>query len=291
MVPYYWWGGELEYCLPVLHAWVAVDERSDIWTPINGYKWPVPVPNDSTLEQVRIELLNYSTSNEMQHDGVIEYAWLDVLCLRQIGEELDDAQRREEWMTDVPTIGHIYYYSPHDSVALVYFSGLGRPFSNDGYGSPRHWFSRTWTVQEAVSYPYFGGATSSSPILYPQLSGPEFEEFYHHFTLAFGRSSWAGSVFKPVLSQYVTMMRQRHATNERDRISGLASLTQPDRLPIHDASQSDEDAWEVLVKAISGESRAHLFIWYPVAGNARYAWVPSWSQAMAEDVPPADDIL
>lgn len=58
VVPYYWWGGNFFWLIPVSHAWVDENERSAIWTPINSRKWPVAVPNDSSLERVRIELLN-----------------------------------------------------------------------------------------------------------------------------------------------------------------------------------------------------------------------------------------
>lgn len=83
-------------------------------------------------------------------------------------------------------------------------------------------------------------------------------------------------------------MRERHGTNELDRVSGLASVSWPERLPIYDPKQSNEDAWEILVKVISGYSRAHLFFWYPMAGKTWYSWLPSWSQVMAEDTPAAD---
>lgn len=86
-------------------------------------------------------------------------------------------------------------------------------------------------------------------------------------------------------------MRERHATNELDKIVGLASLAQPDRFPLYDPNQSFEDAWEVLVKVIGGMARAHLFLWYPEAGGHRYAWAPSWCQVMATDVPAADNCL
>ncbi|GJE94149.1 hypothetical protein PsYK624_103170 [Phanerochaete sordida] len=77
-VPYPW---------TVSHSWVADDDRVDVWTNINGRRWPVPIPRATTLEHVRVELLNMGA----------EYAWLDVLCLRL-----------KEWEVDVPTIGHIY---------------------------------------------------------------------------------------------------------------------------------------------------------------------------------------
>lgn len=83
-------------------------------------------------------------------------------------------------------------------------------------------------------------------------------------------------------------MRERHATKELDRVSGLASISFPQSLPIYDPKQSNEDAWEILVKVISGLSRAHLFFWYPMAGNTQYLWLPSWSQVMAGDTPAAD---
>lgn len=155
------------------HSWVAEDERSGIWTSINGNEWPVPVPDCSSLERVRIELLNYHRSASREQ----EYSWLDVLCLRQAGEELDDAQRLEEWTTDVPTIGSFYRSMYVGHRALVYFNGLGQPFRNGGYDDSRHWFSRIWIVQEAVRYPLLGGATPSSPSLEQQQlqAGPELE--------------------------------------------------------------------------------------------------------------------
>lgn len=239
------------------------------------------------MERVRIELLNHAESTILEP----EYSWLDVLCLRQVGDHSDEAQRLEEWMTDVPTIGYIYNHTLVDSKALVYFNGLGRPFHSGDYADNRHWFSRTWTVQEAVSHPLLGGATPSSPTLSLHDCESEPREFFVHFRSVFGRAPmwWLRGLMKPVFSQYVTLMRERHATNPRDRISGLASLARPKRLPVHDATQSIEDAWEVLIKVIGKRSRAHLFFWYPGAGNIRRSWAPSWSQIMAPHAPPAAD--
>lgn len=87
------------------------------------------------------------------------YLWLDLLCLRQAGKE---AQRLEEWMMDVPTIGHVYNHDTFNARALIYFNGLGRPFYNGSYNDTCHWLRRTWTVQEAVSDPLLGGTTFSS---------------------------------------------------------------------------------------------------------------------------------
>ncbi|KAK0187287.1 hypothetical protein F5146DRAFT_770171 [Armillaria mellea] len=59
----------------ISHAWMCDEERVDVMTPINGYEWPVPIPKGANLDLVRIEMLSLGA----------EYAWLDVLCLRQAG--------------------------------------------------------------------------------------------------------------------------------------------------------------------------------------------------------------
>ncbi len=120
---------------PISHAWVASTDRVDVWTPINGKEWPVPIPKDADLNLIRIEILNLG----------LQYSWLDVLCLRQKGGPREDL-RVEEWKLDVPTIGWVY-----DTFRVViYLSGLGRPLSlKDGdLDSNQCWFRRAWTLQE-----------------------------------------------------------------------------------------------------------------------------------------------
>ena len=105
----------------------------------------MPLPNVENLDvgkEVREELLTLGA----------EYAWLDVLCLRQhsnIEHYLDYTERnriQEEGLkTDVPTIGNIYRLA----TALVpYFNGLRIPFSTEHWDSPRHWLQPAWTLQE-----------------------------------------------------------------------------------------------------------------------------------------------
>ncbi|SJL02756.1 uncharacterized protein ARMOST_06092 [Armillaria ostoyae] len=101
----------------ISHAWMDDKQRGDVMTPINGYEWPVPVPKDANLDLIRIEMLNLGA----------EYAWLDVLCLRQPGGQ-GEHLRKEEWKLDVPTIGNVY--AKHDNCdahVVCYFNGLGRP--------------------------------------------------------------------------------------------------------------------------------------------------------------------
>ncbi|KAK0440188.1 uncharacterized protein EV420DRAFT_1582073 [Desarmillaria tabescens] len=101
-----------EKLVAMSHAWMDEVDRVDVWTPINGREWPVPMPNDADLNLIRIEMLSMRA----------EYVWLDVLCLRQAGGR-GEHLRAEEWKVDVPTIGWVYSTSP----VGCYFNGLGRP--------------------------------------------------------------------------------------------------------------------------------------------------------------------
>ncbi len=92
---------------PISHAWIDEKDRSVVLTPINGYEWPVPIPKDVDLNLIRIEMLNLG----------LKYAWLDVLCLRQVGGQREDF-RTEEWKLDVPTIGGVYF----DQKVVCYLS-------------------------------------------------------------------------------------------------------------------------------------------------------------------------
>lgn len=115
----------------VSHSWVEVEDRVEVFTKINGGRWPVPIPHDTNLSNVRTELLNLGA----------KYAWLYVLCLRQRGHEnkKDESQRKEEWKLDIPTIGFVYSHSS-SPVCVTYFNSLGRPFdaSSKVLESDRH---------------------------------------------------------------------------------------------------------------------------------------------------------
>lgn len=83
-----WW-------FAVSHVWMEKPELVD--SPINGHQWLVPIPRETNLERVRTELLHV-TSKDLQ------YAWLDVLCLRQ-KQSLHPEEKSvlsNEWKVDVP---------------------------------------------------------------------------------------------------------------------------------------------------------------------------------------------
>ncbi|KAG7442779.1 uncharacterized protein BT62DRAFT_374040 [Guyanagaster necrorhizus] len=137
-----WWsirGNINNWPRPISHAWVDVKDRVEVWTAINGKEWPVPIPKDTSLDLIRIEMLNLGA----------EYAWLDVLCLRQEGGLRDDL-RVEEWKLDMPTLGCVYNEIQARPKVVIYLSGLGRPLSLKAgdLQNDRCWFRRAQTLQE-----------------------------------------------------------------------------------------------------------------------------------------------
>ncbi|PBK95978.1 hypothetical protein ARMGADRAFT_1142607 [Armillaria gallica] len=74
-----------EWLWPISHAWVDEKDPIEVMTPINEYKWSVPIPKDTTLDLIRIEMLNLG----------LQYTWLDVLCLRQKGGVKEDLRVEE----------------------------------------------------------------------------------------------------------------------------------------------------------------------------------------------------
>ncbi|KAF8460011.1 hypothetical protein BDZ91DRAFT_851808 [Kalaharituber pfeilii] len=170
-----WRREDTEY-VAISHSWTT--DMEPIWTHVNRYEWPVPLPKGVFLEDIRRQLLDLG----------VRYAWLDVLCLRQPmfvpgmssgtqraplicpRDDLLSADimaekeiiRLDEWKVDIPTIGNIYLHSIR---TVYYLNGIGRPFDPSlvelkwnknicryELSSPeeRHWLNRAWTLQEMV---------------------------------------------------------------------------------------------------------------------------------------------
>ncbi|PBK64788.1 hypothetical protein ARMSODRAFT_978756 [Armillaria solidipes] len=81
-----WWVAR-PWLWGISHAWMDEVDCKDILTPINGREWPVPISKDTSLDLIRIEMLNLGAE---QKGG--------------IREDL----REEEWKVDVPTIRSVY---------------------------------------------------------------------------------------------------------------------------------------------------------------------------------------
>ncbi len=259
VVPY-WVGWALPY--GISHAWMEDTERVDVWTPINRYEWPVPIPKDTSLDLIRIEMLNLG----------VQYAWLDVLCLRQAGGLREDL-REEEWKVDVPTIGYVYQRSRK---VVCYFSGLGRPLNlkPGDFESNRFWFNRAWTLQEISEHMIIGGETGDGIIQ---------EDVKLRFLgqLASLRRIRAPSTSITVFD-FLSQMKNRVSTNPMDRVAGLVYLLRPKYIPIYDAALSQEGAWVALVNAMEYSSRVELLFLYPRPGNGNKYWRPSWKQVMSK---------
>ncbi|KAK0432421.1 hypothetical protein EV421DRAFT_2023981 [Armillaria borealis] len=257
-----WWVAR-QWPHPISHAWMDEHDRVDVLTPINGHEWPVPIPKDADLNLIRIEMLNLGA----------EYAWLDVLCLRQVGGRREDL-RTEEWKVDVPTIGFAY-----NGVRRVvcYFSGLGRPLNLKAcdFESDRSWFRRAWTLQEIRVNPIIGGEleTGDDGVMEEAIRARIQKQ------LSLSQDLDASVVEK------LSAMQKRVSTNPVDRIAGLTYLMLTDGIPAYYEAQAEEDAWTAMVAVMEAGLQAQLFFWYPEPGSGSKVWRPSWTQVMNEALP------
>ena len=258
----------------ISHSWMEEGRRQYVKTRINKYEWPVPIPVDTTLEHIRIEMLNMGA----------QYVWLDVLCLRHEGPPGQESQehkalRLEEWKIDVPTISHIYHH--HRSV-VSYFSGLGRPFRVGDLRSPRHWLNRAWTLQEICEDAGTGGQTADSPVMLEDghYSDRDVMEFYNRLGSIRLVVQRRDSIY-PLLSN----MRDRCATNEVDRIAGLAFVLGSGTLPIYLPGEPPEDAWSRLLETMNENFRGELLFLFPVPGKGHWLWAPTWEQILSYELP------
>ncbi len=239
----------------ISHAWMDKHIRKDMSTAINGYKWPVPIPKDMSLDRIRIEMLNLGA----------EYVWLDVLCLRQEGGPMEDL-RVEEWKVDVPTIGSVY--AGADKV-VCYLRGLGQPFTTDVGNAIRCWFKRAWTLQEISEHLIIGGDTGNLN----EVTRVGFEKELLRLQRIHGQHR-----VYDVLAQ----MQERVSTNPVDRVAGMAYLLHSDSIPAYYEEQSEEDAWTSLVDVTAHQCQWDLLFLYPQPGDGTKAWRPSWRQVMTE---------
>ncbi|KAK0458126.1 uncharacterized protein EV420DRAFT_1309270 [Desarmillaria tabescens] len=243
---------------PISHAWMDEKDRADVWTSINGYEWPVPIPKDANLKLIRIEMLNLG----------LEYTWLDVLCLRQMGGPGEDV-RTEEWKLDVPTIGAVY----DEAHVVIYLSGLGRPLTlkEGDLESDRSWFRRAWTLQETGNSREIAGDTPDGPMHAECKDGKYETELLTRFHKQLQPVQDMSSLVLPALEE----MRSRVSTNPVDKVAGLAFVLWPEKIPAYYESQSLEEVWTALVNSMNKRLRGLLFSLYPVPGNSGKKWRPS----------------
>ena len=278
----------------VSHSWTS--DMSPVWTRINQYQWPVPLPKDITLDHVRSELLGLGA----------EYVWIDVVCLRQ-QVSTDDLERlrlleewkldilaidnivydleqlrREEWKLDVPTIGNIYRTATN---IVRYFNGLGVPFSNSGWDDSRHWLHRAWTLQEIADEK----TTINGGI--PHALGHVFLNSLGEFS---GKVVKLRSAIRPVIQlaaqvdsedgcEVYELMREmikRHASQPLDKLSGLFYLLGTTKLPCYDDKMTSEDIWRQCFHLLPLKRKAEILFDFPYRGTDDH-WFPTWAQMLS----------
>jgi len=255
---------------PVSHSWA--DDIAGLETPVNQYEWPVPIPAGVTLEVVRNELLNLGA----------EYAWLDILCLRQRSLDPEKEKiRLKEWEIDVPTIGNAYQFS-HTANTVQYCNGLGRPFETFGWDGPRHWLNRAWTLQEINWGAIIGGVTEEIPVPMDAVRTDgdcttTLRTTMEPLTVILVNDN------RVVLFPLLEEMKRRFATGDIDKIAGLGYLLGSPSLPAYYESQSVEEAWYLLVDHMQSYVRGSLLFLFPTPGGRRL-WTPSWKQIEETDL-------
>lgn len=227
----------------------------------------------------------------------MEYAWLDVLCLRQEGKKDDEPTREEEWKLDVPTIGAVYRQARS---VVYYYSGLGLPFQISDLTYHRHWFNRAWTLQETKddNKSFVAGISAASPQMpwSGDTSDAPVDESVRAFcermdTIQQTRTSTAN------IFEHIGQMILRSASYERDKIAGLLYVSSTAGgqfgLPTYMVKEEDpEDAWWRLVQALSPIARTFLLLFFPEPGDGtrnRPVWCPSWHQVNTCTLPTRDN--
>ena len=273
----------------VSHSWVAEADLQRVWTPINEHQWPVPIPKATTLDHIRIELLNMGA----------EYVFLDVLCLRQQGAEDMEAIRREEWETDIPGLQNVYRHDDYQTT-IIYFNGLGMPLDirRELLDSPFHWFSRSWTLQETVTNWLPGGLSVSfardvSGCLYfsnrmrdslriATNKRPSFDELFNAFSLR------QGYAYKKPFDQVLAL---------------LYLYPGHTKTCYSEEYTSADDAWDDAVVKLSASELLELLVCFPFPRRldpspesqrwrlsrwSSRSWWPTWKQLVScpERAPP-----
>ena len=254
----------------VTHSWTS--DMSPVWTAINQYQWPVPLPEGIGLDFVRSELLGLGA----------EYVWLDVVCLRQQSEDCEvDCIKREEWKLDVPTIGNIYRAA---AKIVRYFNGLGVRFCTEGWDDSRHWLHRAWTLQEIAN---------ENTTINAGISRDRGQVLLNSQGNVLGKVIKLRDAIRPVIQlaaqvdgphgcevyKLAREMTKRHASKPVDKISGLFYLLRTTKLPCYDAQMTSEDFWRQCFHLLPPGRKAEILFDFPYRGSDEQ-WFPTWAQVL-----------
>lgn len=258
----------------ITHSWVA--DLKPIDTPVNQHEWPVPLPANVKLEDVREELLRLGA----------EYCWLDIVCTRQRGGP-GEASRLDEWKVDVPTMGNVYV----TAVTVVrYYNGLGRAFTGTGLDEKHHWLNRGWTLQELNEDTRIGGLPVPMPanMPYPHVTGLEYHDSVipDPFPELSRRLLPLARISAGIhnVGGVVAAMRGRIARYPVDLVFGIGYLLRAPKLPVYDDKLAVEEAWRRLVACMIDTMRGELLFLFPGVGEEERLWMPGWGQLLKRDM-------
>ena len=254
----------------VSHSWTR--DMPEVWTAVNQHQWPIPLPKGISLDYLRSELLTLGA----------EYIWLDVVCLRQEGDD-DNLERirEEEWKVDVPTVGNIYRAAVN---TVRYFNGLGVPFSSKGWDDENHWFQRAWTLQELADENITNGGI---------LQDDEGQVFLNRQVQFSGKTIKLRSAIQPFIElatqldsprgcevyKVVQEIKIRHVSEPVDKIPILFYLLRTTKFLCYNTQMASGDIWKQCFHLLPVERKVEILFDFPYRGSEEQ-WFPTWAQVL-----------
>ena len=212
---------------------------------------------------------------------------------------MSEEDRKEEWLLDVPTLGHIYGHDRYQTT-IVYFNGLGRALDlrSNALVAKTHWFNRAWTLQETPINWLPGGLTPSL-CTDDQSDGPGFMRRLREAQETVGLTTTE----RPLFADLLEGMRRRPGFDEKkpyDRAAALAYLLPSRTRPVYTESSGQqngvfvvEEAWSLVVESLDEYTRLNFLTCYPEPSRSSVVsgygggrmeiscWRPTWDQVMA----------
>ena len=143
--------------LGVRYAWLDVLCLRQRAQPTLGIELAIPVSREVVGDvPLRTEIMESTTLSVDSIASTAEVMEGAPHKMVKVGiVERREQRRLGEWKVDVPTIDAIYSNLDHDGLygarpIVIFMSGLGRPFRDEGWDSERHWLRRAWTLQEST---------------------------------------------------------------------------------------------------------------------------------------------
>ena len=141
--------------LGVRYAWVDVLCLRQRAQPTLGTELATPISREVVGDvPLRAEIMESTTLSVESIATTVEAMEGVPLNTEEQTVKRREQRRLEEWKVDVPTIGAVYsnldiggFYG--GGPIVIFMSGLGRPFRDEGWDSERHWLRRAWTLQES----------------------------------------------------------------------------------------------------------------------------------------------